>query len=410
MNFIFLLMLALRSIVRNKLRSGLTMLGVIIGVGSVVAMVAIGNGAKDSIQQSISKMGTDLFYVRPGAVSSGGVSWGAGSIKTLTTDDAEALAEECNLISYTSPVIRHRVQVVYGDKNWSPDSMQGVGADYYKIKKWDVSEGGWFSEQEVRSGAKVCLFGTTIAKELFPHTSPVGKIVRVANVPMEVIGVLTSKGTNLWGSDDDSQVIMPWTTMRQRISTSGKSRKKINRVLVGATSTALLPQAMEQAKELLRYRHKIKDGAADDFRVYELSSWTDSYKDTSENMSTLIMAIASISLLVGGIGIMNIMLVSVTERTREIGVRMAVGAKSKHILMQFLAEAITLSTIGGLLGLVLALVAAPLITYFVNWPTLFSVDSMIIAFAFSLGIGIIFGFYPSWKASRMDPIDCLRYE
>jgi len=411
MNFLFLLSLSFRSLFRNKLRSGLTMLGVIIGVGSVVAMVAIGEGAKSSLQKSLSNsMGLDYFYVRPGAHSSKGASMGSGTINTLTIDDGIAMVEECSLVSAYSPVFYSNAQVIYEDKNWSPETMAGVGANYSSIKKLRISEGDWFTEQDERRGAKVCVIGMTIKNELFPFSSPIGKMIRIGNVPMLVIGLLQVRGTSLWGSDQDSSVFLPWTTMFQRLSKKKKKRNTVERLIMSTPSIEHMDEAIQQVTKLLRYRHKIKKGDANDFRAYDLSKYIESYGEQAKTMSKLIAIIASISLLIGGIGIMNIMLVSVTERTREIGLRMAVGAKSNHILFQFLMESATLSSMGGLIGIGLGEVARYFIIHVVGWPAEMSVDAMLLAFGVSLLIGVAFGFYPSWKASRLDPIECLKYE
>ena len=404
----FLVRLAWRALVRNKLRSFLALLGIMIGVASVVAMVAIGQGASASIRSAVASMGTNLLQVRPGSASSSGTSWGAGSAQTLMPADADAIRAECPSVRSVSPIIRHRAQIVYEDKNWVPDSIEGVGEEFPAVTGWDAVDGRWFDAQEVRSAAKVCLVGKTLARELFGEEPAVGRTIRVGNVPFEVIGLLKRRGANTWGRDQDDTLILPWTTAQKRLT--AKWMRSVDHVSVSAVSPEAVQRAKEEIERVLRDRHRIRSDQASDFNIRDMSESMESLRETSRVMSTLLAAIASISLLVGGIGIMNIMLVSVTERTREIGIRMAVGARSGDILRQFLVESMVLSLAGGAMGLAIGATASRLVSQFAQWPTELSPASMVVAILFSAGIGIGFGFYPAWKASRLDPIDCLRYE
>lgn len=404
----FLLRVAFRALGRNKLRSALTMLGVIIGVGSVVAMVAIGQGATASVQSSIARMGNNLLYIMPGSSSSGAVHWGAGSVMTLTADDADAIAKECPSVKATSPIIRHRASLIYEEKNWMPNSLEGVGDDYPLVMNWLESDGRWFTKQEVLSAAKVCLIGKTVARELFEDGSPVGTTVRIKGIPIQIIGVLDERGSNAWGRDQDDCVMLPWTTVKRFFSKSGF--QNVDRISVSTVSTEAIQRAQSEITTLLKERHKIKPGQLEDFSLRDLSQIADTFSETSRVMTTLLGVIASISLLVGGIGIMNIMLVSVSERTREIGIRMAVGARGKDILRQFLVESVVLALFGGLVGILIGVGSSKAISAFAKWPTLISVESIVVALGFSMIIGIAFGYYPAWRASRLDPIECLRYE
>jgi putative ABC transport system permease protein len=404
----FLVRVAFRALARNKLRSILTMLGVVIGVASVVTMVSIGQGATASVKETISRMGNNLLYVRSGSVSSGGVYWGAGSVKTLTSKDGEAIAREASAVLAVTPIVRHRTQVVAEEANWIPGSMEGVGVDYPVVMNWHVAEGRWFTEQEVRSGAKVALLGKTVVKELFRSRTPIGETVRIGKVPIKVIGIMERRGANAWGRDQDDSVILPWTTIQMRLA--GTGFRNVDRLAVSVVSVGAIERAKREINAILRDRHRIAPGAADDFQIRDLSLYTDAFTQTSRTMTAMLSAIASISLLVGGIGIMNIMLVSVSERTREIGIRMAVGAKGRDIMRQFLVESVVLALLGGMIGIGLGIALSKAISVLARWPTLLSVEAMVVAIVFSTMIGVIFGYYPAWRASRLDPIESLRYE
>ncbi|MFQ5433076.1 MAG: ABC transporter permease [Nitrospinota bacterium] len=404
----FLFLIALRALGRNKLRSVLTMMGVVIGVASVVTMVSIGQGATASVEASISSMGNNLLYVRSGAVSSGGVHWGAGSVKTLTSQDGEAIAKEASTVLAVTPIVRHRAQVVAEDRNWIPGSMEGVGVDYPEVMNWQVAEGRWFTGQEIRSSAKVALLGKTVVKELFGTRSPIGETVRMGKVPIKVIGIMAHRGANAWGRDQDDTVVLPWTTIKTRLS--GTGFKNVDRLAVSVISVEAIERAKSEIAAILRDRHRLAAGAADDFQIRDLSLYKDVFTETTRTMTALLSAIASISLLVGGIGIMNIMLVSVSERTREIGIRMAVGAQGRDIMRQFLVESVVLALIGGLIGIGLGIGVSKAVSMLARWPTLLSLEAMAIAMAFCTIIGVSFGYYPAWRASRLDPIESLRYE
>lgn len=408
MKLSFLIRIAFIALWRHKLRSFLTMLGVVIGVASVVTMVSIGEGATASIKSTISKMGRNLLYVRSGSVSSGGVYWGAGSMKTLTSKDGDALAREAPSILAVTPIIRHRTQVVAEDRNWIPGSMEGVGVDYPVVMNWRVADGRWFTAQEVRSAAKVALLGKTVVKELFGKRSPLGETLRIGRVPIKVIGIMERRGANAWGRDQDDSVILPWTTIQTRLANTGF--RNIDRLAVAVASADGIERAKREISVILRERHRLAPDAADDFQIRDLSLYADAFTETSRTMTSLLSAIASISLLVGGIGIMNIMLVTVSERTREIGIRMAVGAQGRDIMRQFLVESVVLALLGGMIGIGLGIGVSKAVSILARWPTLLSIEAMVVALLFSTLIGITFGYYPAWRASRLDPIESLRYE
>jgi len=405
MRLFSIIKIAFRALRRNTLRTILTMLGIIIGVGAVIAMVGIGNGAKAQVEARIAALGQNVILVFAGDTRRGGVSSGFGGAGTLTVEDALAIQNEVPGVSAVSPEIRTFGQIAVGNQNWN-STVLGEGVDYLQIRQWDLADGDNFNENDVRSGAKVCLIGKTTAEKLFSDEDPVGKTIRIRNVPLKVLGVLKPKGFSVFGSDQDDTVIMPYTTCMKRISGSTFLRS----MNVQAQTTELIQKVQDGISELLRQRHRIQQGREDDFTVRNQQEISDTANATTEVMTTLLAAIASVSLLVGGIGIMNIMLVSVTERTREIGIRMAVGARGRDILLQFLTEAVTLSSIGGLLGIGLGVGGAKLLTIVKHWPTLISPDSVLIAFVFSAAVGIFFGFYPARKAAQLDPIDALRYE
>jgi putative ABC transport system permease protein len=397
--------IAVRALMRNTLRTLLTMLGIIIGVGAVIAMVSIGNGAKAQIEAQIASLGQNVILIMSGNVSRGGVRMGWGSSGTLTVEDYEAIRNEIASVSGASPEVNSFSQVAAGNQN-NNVQVRGVGSDYTDVRSWGVTSGANFTESDVRSANKVALLGQTTATTLFGEEDPVGQIIRIRNAPFTVTGVLERKGVSMMGSDQDDVILVPYTSAMKRLSGGTTFRS----IYVQSVSADLLPEVQIQLTELLRQRHRIAEGREDDFMVQTQQEISDRVTATSRVMTVLLGAIASVSLVVGGIGIMNIMLVSVTERTREIGIRIAVGAHSDDILMQFLIEAVTLSVIGGLLGIALGVGASQILSAKMGWATLTSGSSIGIAFVFSAAVGIFFGFYPAQKASRLDPIDALRYE
>jgi len=403
---------ALRALQRNKMRSMLTALGIIIGVGAVVAVVGIGQGAKHQVEAQIASLGRNVVLVFSGSISRSGVHSGWGSSGTLTVPDAEAIRLEIPEVIAVSPEVRRSFQVAAGNQNWLT-YVVGGSASYFQIRQWDLESGAPFTEQDVRGATKVCVIGKTVAEQLFGDEDPVGQVIRISNVPFTVLGVLTPKGLSVMGTDQDDVIIMPYTSAMKRLVGGTTLRA----MLVQAESAESLDTIREQITELLRQRHRIPPGKDDDFTVRTQEEIAQMATSTAQILSLLLLAIASISLVVGGIGIMNIMLVSVTERTREIGIRMAVGARPRDILLQFLLEAVTLSSLGGLFGIGLGIGVCriwPLLPVFFpgfpETPTLVSTLSIIIAFVFSAGIGIFFGYYPARRAARLDPIEALRYE
>jgi ABC-type antimicrobial peptide transport system permease subunit len=452
---------AFHALRRNKLRSGLTTLGIIIGVGAVIAMMEIGSGSSNAIQRSIASMGADNLLVMPGTAASGGVTFGAGTATTLTPEDADAIAAECPAVRAVAPVVRARTQVVYGHRNWVPFFINGTTPSYLDVRNWnDVAEGQPFTDQDVRNGAKVCLLGQTLVRELFQGVSPLGQEVRVKNVAFKVIGVLNAKGANMMGMDQDDILLAPWTTIKRRVSGStlnnenqsaqaaqnaesgtqqtvntlsdlypGQSAlypapsavqaadtplpvrfENVDQIIVAARDTRETHLALEQMTQLLRERHRIRPGEPDDFNIRDMTEMTKALTSTTSLMTNLLLCVALISLVVGGVGIMNIMLVSVTERTREIGLRMAVGARARDILRQFLVEAIVLCLLGGALGILIGRGSSLLVRAILHWPTELSLGAIFAAVVVSVSVGVIFGYYPAWKASRLDPIEALRYE
>jgi putative ABC transport system permease protein len=399
------LLSAFRALKRNKMRSFLTMLGIIIGVGAVIVMLAIGQGAKYSVEQQINALGTNVLIVFPGSQQTAGIRGGAGSMTTLTAADALAIQKECPAVALVSPGTRGGGQVIAGNQNWAT-GIEGTGPDYLEIRKWKVGYGDFYTDQDIRSASKVCVLGKTVADNLFPDGSPVGRTVRIRNVPFKVVGVLEEKGQNAMGQDQDDIILAPYTTVARRLSWSPSLRQ----ILVSATSPAGIAAAQNEITELLRMRHKIAAYDQDDFTIRNQADLATAATATTDILTYLLASVASVSLLVGGIGIMNIMLVSVTERTREIGIRMSVGARSRDILTQFLIEALVLSLLGGLVGIALGVAGSSIISDIVNWPTIISVFSVILSFGFSIVIGIFFGFYPARKAALLNPIDALRYE
>ena len=405
MDFLSTLRLAMRALARNKMRSALTMLGIIIGVGAVIAVVSIGQGAQVLVQQGIQAMGTNAVFIAAGSSRPGGFRVGTGGVRTLTIDDMQAILREIPLIQQAAPSVTSRRQVVYGNQNWNT-MVNGTTPNYFNIRNWPVQAGSVFSEEEVELAANVCVVGTTVAQILFPDESPVGKTIRIGDLPFRVGGVLESKGQSVMGSDQDDVIFAPYTTVQRKIS----GITWIQFINASAVSQQASVAAVEPIASLLRERHRIRRGDDDDFFVRTQSDIADLANQTQRVMTLLLGGIASVSLLVGGIGIMNIMLVSVTERTREIGVRLAVGATEADVQRQFLVEAIALSMTGGAMGIVFGLIASALISNILAWPTLISIRAIIAAAIFSAAVGIFFGYYPARKAAQMDPIEALRYE
>jgi len=394
----------LKAISRNKLRSILTMLGIVIGVGCVIAVVAIGNGATKSVENTINSLGTNYIMLFPGASTSGGARMFTGS-STLTPEDADAIKNECPAVAYVSPMVRTAAQVVAGELNWGT-SIQGVGVEYPLIRSWNVDQGTFFTDADVKASSKVCVLGATVVDNLFPNDAAVGQIVRIKNVPFKVAGVLERKGGNMMGQDQDDTIVVPYTTAMKRLS--GKTR--IDMLNVSAVAADQVQEAQNEIDALLRQRHRIPPNGDADFQMRSQEEIAQAQAAQMGILRTLLLSIAAISLLVGGIGIMNIMLVSVTERTREIGIRMAIGAKGRHVLLQFLFEAVTLAIVGGLIGVVLGVVASLAVGKYLQWPIVVTPESVALSFGVAAIVGIFFGFYPARKASRLDPIDALRYE
>ena len=397
--------LALRALQRNKMRSTLTMLGIVIGVGAVVAMVGIGNGAKAQVEAQIATLGQNVILIFPGSVAMGGVQSGSGGVGTLKLEDAKAIAEEVPDVLAVSPGTRASSQLAYGNQNWAT-SVAGESPEYFEIRQWEITSGAGFTEQDVRSAAKVAVIGATVARQLFGEEDPVGLIMRVRNVPFQVIGVLRTKGTSVMGTDQDDIVIVPYTTVMKRLS----GITNLRMISVQCASEERTAAVVQGITDLMRQRHRLGPDRENDFMVRSQQEIAEMATATSKVLRVLLGAIASVSLIVGGIGIMNIMLVSVTERTREIGIRIALGAHGADILSQFLIEAVTLSSLGGIIGILIGLGTSSLLSRFAGWPTLTSVDAIVVAFLFSAAVGVFFGLYPAKKAAALDPIDALRYE
>jgi putative ABC transport system permease protein len=407
MNLTATLRVALRALVRNKVRSLLTTLGIIVGIAAVIAMMAVGKGASMMIEEQIASMGSNLLMVFPGTSMMGGMRSGTGGVRTLNVDDGEAILRECPYVETLTPLVRAGAQIVYQDQNWST-SIQGVSPNYLEVRNWDLGEGEFFGDSEVRTAARVAVLGQTVVKNLFEGDDPVGKTIRIKNMLFRVIGVLQPKGSTAWGMDQDDTIIIPWLTVRRVIQNSAFN--DVNQLLLKLKSKNVTEAAIDDISALLRQRHHLAKGADDDFSVMDMTEIADTISKVTKVMTVLLTVIASISLMVGGIGIMNIMLVSVTERTREIGLRMAVGARRKDILLQFLVEAVVLAGIGGLLGTGLGAGAAQILSSTNHWPILISPAYVLLALIFSGAVGIFFGFYPAWRASKLDPIEALRYE
>ncbi len=396
---------AFRALGRNKMRSFLTMLGIIIGVSAVIAMVGIGQGAKSAIQTQISRLGSNLLLVFPGSRTRGGVRSGWGTITTLTAADADAIKREIPSVHETSSGVRTALQVVYGNQNWYT-AVYGTTPTYQVVREWPVEEGRFFTQPEAAAGSKVVVLGQSVVENLFGGLDPVGEVIRIRNMPFRVIGVMSRKGSSTWGHDRDDAVWIPLTTLQRKIM----GITHVTALYISASTPEAMPEVKRQTAVLLRGRHRIMPGREDDFMVRSVADISDAADESSRIMTILLAGIASVSLLVGGIGIMNIMLVSVTERTREIGIRMAVGARGRDIRLQFLVEAVILTIIGGLIGLAMGVIGARLISQMVGWPTLVSPVAVAVALLFSAAVGIFFGLYPANKAARLDPVQALRYE
>jgi len=406
MRLLNLLKIAFKAIILNKTRTLLTMLGIIIGVASVIAMLAIGEGSKESIRTTISAMGSNMITIRPGSDVRGGVRQERSAMETLTLNDYYAIKEQANLLTYVTPLVNGGGQVINGSNNW-PSTIYGVNPEYLKIKITELQSGSMFTDAEVQSAAKVALIGQTVVDNVFPDgQEPVGQMIRFNNIPFKIIGVLEEKGENTFGQDQDDVVIAPYTTVQKRIL----AVDHLESIIASAKSEDDAPEAVTQVSEILRKQHKLTENEEDDFHVRSMEELISTFSSTSEMLTILLVAVASISLLIGGIGIMNIMYVSVKERTKEIGLRMAVGGKGSDILMQFLIEAILISITGGILGVILGLGSTVFIEKFLNWPTSIALYSIIISFAVCAITGIFFGWYPAKKAAALDPITALRYE
>ena len=402
--------IALRALRVNKLRSALTMLGIIIGVGAVIAMMAIGSGARARIAEQIRSIGSNVIIVLSGSTTSGGIRLGHGTLLTLTEDDATAIAREVPAVEAAAPTMRGTAQVVFGNQNWST-VIQGATPEYLVVREWPVVFGRDFTSQDVDGAAKVALLGQTVAETIFGDSDPLGEIIRIKKVPFTVVGVLAAKGQSAFGQDQDDIVVIPLSTAKRKVlGASQANARSVGAILIRARAPEVIPEAVEQMTVLLRQRHRLQPGQDDDFTVRNLSEVFAAQEESARTMSLVLGAIASVSLLVGGIGIMNIMLVSVTERTREIGIRMAVGARERDILSQFLIEAVTLALIGGIVGIGLGVGGSALLSFFAEWETVIAPAAIGLAFVFSSAVGVFFGYYPARKAASLDPIEALRYE
>jgi len=402
--------IAVRALRVNKLRSALTMLGIVIGVGAVITMVAVGAGAQARVAEQIQSLGANIIIIWPGTVNLGGVRLGAGAQATLSEDDAWAIQREIPLIEVVAPYVRGNAQVVYSNLNWWTGIL-GVTPEYLPARDWDVISGRALTQEEVDGAAKVALVGQTVARNLFGEEDPLGQVIRIKKVPFTVIGLMDRKGQNTWGQDQDDQILIPLSTAKTKVLGGNQAKgRAVGAMTIKVREASLMKEAEEEVRGLLRQRHRLQPSQDDDFNVRNLAEVLESQEAASRVLTLLLAAIASVSLLVGGIGIMNIMLVSVTERTREIGLRMAVGARGRDILTQFLVEAVTLSLIGGAIGVGAGLLGSYGIAYFAEWRTLLQIDAILIAFGFSAAVGVFFGFYPARKAAGLNPIDALRYE
>jgi putative ABC transport system permease protein len=407
MNLLAIIRVALRALNRNKLRTALTMLGIIIGVGAVIVLVSIGQGAQTMVLQSMSSMGTNMMFIMPGTMTFGGASMGLGAANTLTDEDVFAMEREIPTIAAASPMARAGAQLVFGNQNWFVQ-VAGSNEKFPQIRNWPVEQGEFFTDADVRSANRVIVLGKTVAEKLFPGVDPIGQTIRVRNLPFRVVGVLAVKGQSMVGQDQDDTAVTPYTTVQRKLL--GQQIPSISQAMVSSISQEASSVTQRQIIELLRQRHKIGPGESDDFTVRNMTDAAQAFQTMSTVMTLLLGSIAAISLVVGGIGIMNIMLVSVTERTREIGIRMAVGARPSYVRMQFLMESLVLSLMGGVIGVLIGGALSAVVSSVLGWPTLVSGLSVIVSFAFATGIGIFFGYYPAHKAAALDPIEALRYE
>jgi putative ABC transport system permease protein len=404
------LRIALRSLKVNKLRTALTMLGIMIGVAAVIAMVSVGTGAQARVAEQIQSLGSNLIIALSGSTNQAGVRLGQGSQTTITEDDAIAIAREIPAVQVAAPSSRGNAQVVYGNLNWST-GIQGVTADYFEARDWPIDEGRPILQEDVDGATKVALLGQTTALNLFGEADPLGQIIRIKKVPFAVVGLLSRKGQSSWGQDQDDVILIPLSTAKKKVlGVSQANARSVGSISIKVRADEDMAEAEAQIRALLRQRHRLQPYQDDDFWLRNLSEILQTQEESSKVMTYLLAAIASVSLLVGGIGIMNIMLVSVTERTREIGLRMAVGARARDILTQFLVEAVTLSLIGGVIGILLGIGGSNAISSLAEWRTVLAPSAILLAFGFAAAIGIFFGFYPARKASRLDPIEALRYE
>jgi putative ABC transport system permease protein len=407
------LRIAVRALAKNKMRAGLTVLGLVIGIAAVSTMVSLGQSASGLVQSQFEQLGTNVIVVVPGSRQRDGIS--RGSTITLTARDSDAIARECSSVLASTPLVGFGGQVIHGSSNFSPREMYGVGADYLTVRNWPLRAGSFFSDRDLASSAKVCIIGQTLVARLFQTANPLGQTIRIKNIPFKVIGVLERKGGNLFGQDQDNVILMPCTSVRKRLQ--GSEFDNVDSILVSARSLAVAPDAQQEISQLLTERHRIHPGDLPDFTIQDTAEIAAILGTVTGTLTMMLAAIAAISLLVGGVGIMNIMLVSVTERTREIGIRMAIGARSRDILRQFLVEAVLLSMIGGLIGFFLGIATSTGATMLINsisggapWPIVISLPAGAVAFIFSAAVGVFFGYYPARRASRLDPIEALRYE
>ena len=404
------LSIAMRALRVNKMRSVLTMLGIVIGVAAVIAMIAIGGGAQQRLQEQIASLGSNLLIVVPGSIIQSGARLGAGNAQTLTEQDARAILAEISDVAYAAPLTRSNAQVVFGNTNWSTN-INGVYNDYFDVREWNLAEGRFFDQGEISRFGKVAILGKTVSSQLFGEDNPVGQVVRIRGIPFEIIGLMESKGQSSQGQDQDDIIFVPLTTGRNRLFGEPRGRiARVGTIMIKAIDGSDTQEVENRITDLLRQRHRIQPGMEDDFQVRNLTEILKTQEAASKVMSMLLAAVASVSLLVGGIGIMNIMLVSVTERTREIGLRLAVGARARDIMMQFLVEAMTLATLGGAIGVLLGVLISWLVAYLAHWNISLSIVSIVFAVGFSASIGIFFVYYPAKKAAKMQPIVALRYE
>ena len=406
MSFWMILKISLKALGRNKVRSLLTMLGIIIGVGAVITMVSLGKGAQKQVEDEIASMGTNILWIRAGSRRSWGIRSGAGTMNTLTAADFEAIQQECPTVKGASPSASTMAQVIFGNQNWAT-RIEGYNEQYLSLRNWTMAEGTHFDESHVKTASRVAVLGQSVANELFAGGDPVGQTIRVKNLPFRVLGVLAPKGSNAWGRDQDDVIMVPYTTVQKKFQ---RGVLYVQSGIVQAVNSTASYAAQEQIRELLRQRHRLGPEQDDDFFIGNLGEFAEAAESANKVMTSLLSSIAAVSLLVGGIGIMNIMLVAVSERTREIGIRMAIGARPSHVRAQFLVESVVLCLCGGLLGMALGVGGSMGIATFLGWPTLIHLNSIIVSLGFAATIGVFFGYYPAHKAARLDPIEALRYE